>query len=303
MGLFDAFKKKKEDPKKEQSKKEEEFDLDKIDARIGLRTGIESNNKKNYEEQVQRVKEAVRGPIEEKELEEKQKELENIQKQYYEGTEQSTKDFFEYTNKKIERLERETNELIDNEKRIIADIDERIKQTDKLPGAQRENKVAGEQMKNILEEAKTEKETKSFEEKYKKISEVYDSLDLGIASSKFDKTQRIKYIALSKEQKDDILAPYLIEKIYSGLDDEKTKSKLKKHLRNKGEKVQEQYTSGVELLQALGLIEITDTNCFSASFKLYSLKTREEIKRQSELGSMLDDEKEDSSQKDDSNTK
>lgn len=277
MGLFDAFKKKK----KEESKEEENLDIYDIDGISSL-----SNSRKQ-----------------ERLLEQEKKELENRKKHYNEETEKDIKEFFEFANTEQEQMQKETEKIIDSNMRTIANFDERLKQTDNLPGTIRTRNVAAEEYHKIFEEVKEEKNTKSFEEKHEQISKMYSRLSLGLIPSNFDETQKKKYMKLSKEKKDDLLIPYLIEKIYSGIDDDKTIKDLKERIRDKGEKIQEQYTSGVELLQSFGLIDITDPDCFSASFKQYSLKTRDEIKTQNELSQMFSETEADSFQKGDSNIK
>lgn len=276
MGLFDAFKKnKKEEPK------EENLDIYDIDGISSL-----SNSRKQ-----------------ERLLEKEKKALEDRKKQYSEETEKNTKEFFEFANKEKEQMQKETEKIIDSNMKIIADVEGRLKQIDNLPGAQRADEVARNQaikLRNVADQAKKDKEL----EKYKEIESAFIMYNgLGLIPTKFDKEQKTRFFELTKDQKDDMFLPYLIEKIYSGIDDDKTKKYLKERIRDKGEKIQEQYTSGVELLQAFGLIDIKDKEIFSFSFDKYSLKTRDEIKRQSELSGMIDDKKDDSFEKGGSNTK
>lgn len=320
MGLFDAFRKKKneDEVKSEQKNKEEDFDIDKINARIGSKTEIGSSNKKSYEEQnrererrveekLRKIKEAAQKSVEEKEREwaAKQKELENRKKEYYEETEKNSKEFFDYANKEIERMQRATDEITDNNKRIMTDIEERIKQTDNLPGAQLSLEVAREGAQSVFDDVEKEKR-KELLKKYKSLERFYERIDLRIYSASFNLEQKKMFTELTQEQKDSMHVPYIIEKMCL---DEKmpfnvtTKEDIEEFKKMSKYMTEENYTSGIELLSSFGVLDITDEEMFSASFNLYSLKTRDEIKRQSELSGMFGDKKDDSSQKGDSNTK
>ena len=314
MGLFDIFGKKKKEESTEPKKEEKhiEYNVDEISTSfyIDRQKRYEEQNKereRQIEENMRKMKEAARQEIERKEKErqlaQKQRELEQAQRKYDIETSKQLEEFNRDVRQMTDKMQAEIDKTTKEKENYIVDISKRIEEVENSPEAKRINNVAAELATEFLETAKTEKLTKLFEEKHKKISEVSGRLTLGIIPSSFDETQKKKYIGLSNEQKDDLLIPYLIEKISLGIGDEMTKRNLNKRIRDNGKKIPEQYTSGVELLQSFGLIDITDKEVFSVSFDKCSTKSRDEIKRQSELSGMIDDKKDDSFEKGGSNTK
>lgn len=307
MGLFDRFKKdkKEEDNKKAietLEKTKEEVEREAIEAERN-RSWEEKNREreKRLEEQMKLMKENAKKAAEEKERElaAKQQELENRKRQYVEETEKSTREFFEFANREKERMQKETDRIENDALKKYTDIKDRINQANNAPGMQHKRAVAVEQYKKIEKEALLEVPLKEFKEKYKEIESAFNGVDIGIIPLKFDIEKKRKFSELTQEQKDDMFIPYFVEKISLGAAIKEDKNILKKYIRDKGKNIQEQYTSGIELLSSFGLVDITDKEMFSSSFNLYSLKTREEIKKQIELSGMFDEEKDASNQKSD----
>lgn len=315
MGLFDMFGKKKKEESTEPKKEEKhiEYNVDEISTSfyIDRQKRYEEQNKereRQTEENLRKMKEAARQEVERKEKErqlaQKQRELEQAKKEYDRETSKQLDQFERETQQMKNKMQAEIDKTTQEQEHIYAYLSKELEEVNNLPGNKRAMETAVKQYNSLLKKAETEKKEKEFE-KYEKISTMLMSSEewgLGIYF-KDNKEEVLKYRELSDDDRNCFFVPFLIEKKsygLAGVDDLKNLDQMRK---NSKMSIKEQYTRGLVLLQELQLIDITDADIFSKTFKEFSTMNRDEIKRQSELSGMIDDKKDDSFEKGGSNTK
>lgn len=241
MGLFDKFRKKKEEEKVNTSSKKEDvkFDLDEIDTSLSqdlYASTILTSRGITGQEKV--LKEA------ESKLKKQQIEL--------------------------EKTERE------NEK-YIRDMQSRIDATNDLTGARHARNIVAEEVSKIKYESKEQ----SFDEKYRLIQalETYTRMNLrpgennDLKPNVYDFYQTLPEISKSK-----VFLPYYLEKKELNIATAADLNKLKEITNIVGEDIAKGYIEGLGVLDALGLTDVLDESNFSASYTKYSPVGRDYVK-------------------------
>lgn len=321
MAWFFGKKRNEEEIEKEKKRLEEEKDKLKNISDDDLKRELESmtsgslqsslNRPQQAQIQAQKMKDAAQKAMREREIrreqERKEQELARMQKELEEQRRQGTEELEEskneiigYAREEINRINKETDEIAARNIDAASSISSRLSSMP-MPGFERSRNIAIDKINEIYAAAQKDTPTaKKFEEMYGEIEGLSTWMDLGILPKSFSDEQKQRFKELTQEQKNDLLIPYYVEKIELGLNTQEDKEKYKGLLRDKGTKIPEQYTAGVELLQSFGLINVENKDCLSTSFDQYSTKSREDVKKQAEMKAMSDQPKSNAVQ--DSNT-
>lgn len=251
MGLFDKFRKKKEEEVPKKNKLDinpEEYDINEIEMSFSPSYTSLNYTSPNYTSK--RVTEA------EKTLKEAESKL---KKQQIE----------------LEKTERENE-------RLVNDVESRLDALDDLPGARRARNVVAEEVSKIKYESKEQ----SFDEKYKLIQalETYTRMNLrpgennDLKPNVYDFYQTLPEISKSK-----VFLPYYLEKKELNIATAADLNKLKEITNIVGEDIAKGYIEGLGVLDALGLTDVLDESNFSASYAKYSPVGRDYVKEVSNL--------------------